>query len=129
MRQQILTYRVPSVAGPRLDGAKILKGQRMLERGSRGLQRQRRLADAARIVAQPVRQRNDRTTCFIVVITGKPEASLGNRQCVVVRRGLPQCGGKRQPQEYLNLARAARAHTSYAVMLVKLERMPEAIEL
>jgi hypothetical protein len=32
MRQQIRAYRVPSVAGPRLDGAKILKGQRMLER-------------------------------------------------------------------------------------------------
>ena len=92
MRQQILAYRVPSVAGPRLDGAKILKGQRMLERGSRGLQRQRRLADAARIVAQPVRQRNHRTTGFIVVITGKPEASLANRQCVVVPRGLPQRG-------------------------------------
>src|SRR5262249_34387560 len=63
MRQQILADRVPGVAGPRLDGAKILKGQRMLKRGSRGLQRQRRLADAARIVAQPVRQPNHRTTC------------------------------------------------------------------
>jgi uncharacterized Zn finger protein len=31
-------------------------------------------------------------------------------------------------QEYLNLARAARVHTSYAVMLVKLERTPEAIK-
>jgi uncharacterized Zn finger protein len=30
--------------------------------------------------------------------------------------------------EYLNLARAARAHTSYAAMLVKLERTPEAIK-
>ena len=31
-------------------------------------------------------------------------------------------------EEYLNLARAAQAHTSYAVMLVKLERIQEAIE-
>jgi uncharacterized Zn finger protein len=30
-------------------------------------------------------------------------------------------------QEYLNLARGARAHTSYATMLVKLDRIPEAI--
>ena len=38
-------------------------------------------------------------------------------------RALEACG---RTQEYLNLARAARAHTSYAVMLVKLERIPEA---
>jgi hypothetical protein len=30
--------------------------------------------------------------------------------------------------EYLNLARAARAHTNYAAMLVKLDRTPEAIK-
>jgi len=38
-------------------------------------------------------------------------------------RALEACG---RTQEYLNLARAARAHTSFAVMLVKLERIPEA---
>jgi len=31
-------------------------------------------------------------------------------------------------EEYLNLARAARAHASYAAMLVKLGRTPDAIE-
>jgi hypothetical protein len=31
-------------------------------------------------------------------------------------------------EEYLNLARAAQAHTSYAAMLVKLERTPEVIK-
>ena len=44
MRQQILADRVPRVTGPHLDGAKILKRQRMLERGSRSLQRERRFA-------------------------------------------------------------------------------------
>jgi uncharacterized Zn finger protein len=39
-------------------------------------------------------------------------------------RVLEACG---RTEEYLNLARAARAHTSYASMLVKLERTPEAI--
>jgi uncharacterized Zn finger protein len=39
-------------------------------------------------------------------------------------RVLEACG---RTKEYLNLARAARAHTSYAGMLVKLERTPEAI--
>ncbi len=39
-------------------------------------------------------------------------------------RVLEACG---RTEEYLNLARAARAHTSYAGMLVKLERTPEAI--
>src|SRR5262249_11247788 len=50
---------------------------------------------------------------------------LGLLLAVVRLRVLEACG---RTQEYLNLARAARAHTSYAVMLVKLERMPEAIE-
>ncbi|MGA8314455.1 MAG: hypothetical protein WB768_01205, partial [Bradyrhizobium sp.] len=39
-------------------------------------------------------------------------------------RVLEACG---RTEEYLNLARAARAHTSYGSMLVKLERTPEAI--
>lgn len=33
-----------------------------------------------------------------------------------------------RPDEYLNLAKAAGCHTSYAAMLVKLERAPEAME-
>lgn len=40
-------------------------------------------------------------------------------------RVLEACG---RTEEYLNLARAARAHTSYAAMLIKLERTPEAIK-
>jgi uncharacterized Zn finger protein len=49
-----------------------------------------------------------------------------NYELTAVRlRVLEACG---RTEEYLNLARAARAHTSYAVMLVKLERMPEAVE-
>jgi uncharacterized Zn finger protein len=40
-------------------------------------------------------------------------------------RVLEACG---RTEEYLNVARAARAHTSYAAMLVKLERSPEAID-
>ena len=67
------------------------------------------------------------------VMAGKVEAwppsGRGNwldDQLTAVRlRVLEACG---RTQEYLNLARAARAHTSYAVMLVKLERMLEAIE-
>jgi uncharacterized Zn finger protein len=39
-------------------------------------------------------------------------------------RVLAACG---RTQEYLNLAGAARAHTGYAVMLVKLDRIPEAV--
>jgi uncharacterized Zn finger protein len=46
-------------------------------------------------------------------------------QLTAVRlRVLETCG---RTEEYLNLARAARAHTSYACMLVKLERTSEAI--
>jgi uncharacterized Zn finger protein len=46
-------------------------------------------------------------------------------QLTAVRlRVLEVCG---RTEEYLNLARAARAHASYACMLVKLERTPEAI--
>ena len=67
------------------------------------------------------------------VMAGKgkawPPSGRGNwldDQLTAVRlRVLEACG---RTQEYLNLARAARAHTSYAVMLVKLERMTEAIE-
>ena len=45
-------------------------------------------------------------------------------QLTAVRlRVLEACG---RTEEYLNLARAVRAHTSYASMLVKLERTPEA---
>jgi hypothetical protein len=40
-------------------------------------------------------------------------------------RVLEACG---RTEEYLNLAPAARAHASYAAMLVKLERTPEAIK-
>jgi len=96
MRQQILADRVPRVTGPQLDGVKILKPQRMVERSSRGLQRQRRFANTARVVAQPMRQRNDRTTRFIVLIAGKPEASLGDLQGVIMCRRPSQRGGKRQ---------------------------------
>jgi uncharacterized Zn finger protein len=54
------------------------------------------------------------------------EADWLDDQLTAVRlRVLEACG---RTEEYLNLARAARAHTSYAVMLVKLERIPEAIE-
>jgi uncharacterized Zn finger protein len=49
---------------------------------------------------------------------------LDDQLTAVRLRVLDACGKK---QEYLNLARAARAHTNYAVMLVKLERRPEAI--
>jgi uncharacterized Zn finger protein len=35
--------------------------------------------------------------------------------------------GRGKTQEYLNLAQAARSHASYAVMLVKLERIPDAV--
>jgi uncharacterized Zn finger protein len=49
---------------------------------------------------------------------------LDDRLTAVRLRVLEACG---RTQEYLNLARAARAHTSYAIMLVKLERIPEAI--
>jgi uncharacterized Zn finger protein len=46
-------------------------------------------------------------------------------QLTTVRlRVLEACG---RTEEYLNLARAARAHAPYAAMLVKLERTPEAI--
>src|SRR5262249_51554101 len=56
----------------------------------------------------------------------RSHAGALDKQLTAVRlRVLEACG---RTQEYLNLARAARAHTSYAVMLVKLERMPEAIE-
>jgi uncharacterized Zn finger protein len=40
-------------------------------------------------------------------------------------RALEACG---RMDEHLNLARAARAHTTYAAMLVKLERTPEAVK-
>jgi uncharacterized Zn finger protein len=40
-------------------------------------------------------------------------------------RVLEACG---RMDEHLNLARAARAHTTYAAMLVKLERTPEAVK-
>jgi uncharacterized Zn finger protein len=47
-------------------------------------------------------------------------------QLTAVRlRVLEACG---RADEYLNLARAARAHTSYAAVLVKLDRTPEAIK-
>jgi hypothetical protein len=49
---------------------------------------------------------------------------LDDQLTAVRLRVLDACG---RTQEYLNLARAARAHTNYAVMLVKLERKPEAI--
>jgi len=96
MRQEILANRVPSVASPHLDGAKILKRQRMVERGFRSLQRERRLTDATRIVAQPMRQRDDQTIRFIVGIAGKPEASLGDLQRVVMRRRFLQRFGEHQ---------------------------------
>ena len=51
--------------------------------------------------------------------------SLGDELTAVRLRVLEACG---RTGEYLNLARAARAHTSYAAMLVKLERTPEAID-
>jgi uncharacterized Zn finger protein len=50
---------------------------------------------------------------------------LDDQLTAVRLRVLDACGRK---QEYLNLARAARAHTNYAAMLVKLERIPEAID-
>lgn len=50
---------------------------------------------------------------------------LENELTTVRLRVLDACG---RTQEYLNLARAARAHASYAAMLVKLERTPEAIK-
>ncbi len=54
------------------------------------------------------------------------EADWLDGQLTAVRlRVLEACG---RTEEYLNLARAACAHTSCAVMLVKLERAPEAIE-
>jgi uncharacterized Zn finger protein len=60
--------------------------------------------------------------------TSWPPSGRGDRlddQLTAVRlRVLDACG---RTQEYLNLAGAARAHTNYAVMLVKLERRPEAI--
>jgi uncharacterized Zn finger protein len=43
-----------------------------------------------------------------------------------VRLGVLEAGGR--TEEYLNLARAARAHTSYAAMLVKLGRTPDAVK-
>jgi len=49
---------------------------------------------------------------------------LDDQLTAVRLRVLDACS---RTQEYLNLARAARAHTNYAVMLVKLERIPEAI--
>jgi hypothetical protein len=48
---------------------------------------------------------------------------LDDQLTAVRLRVLEACG---KTQEYLNLARAARAHTNYAVMLVKLKRIPEA---
>jgi uncharacterized Zn finger protein len=58
-----------------------------------------------------------------------PPSSQGDwldDQLTAVRlRVLEACG---RTEEYLNLARAARAHRSYAVMLVQLERTPEAIK-
>jgi hypothetical protein len=67
------------------------------------------------------------------VITGKgrswPPSGTDDRleeQLTDVRlRVLEACG---RTDEYLNLARAARAHTSYAAMLVKLKRTPEAVK-
>jgi uncharacterized Zn finger protein len=50
---------------------------------------------------------------------------LDDQLTAVRLRVLAACS---RTQEYLNLARAARAHTRYATMLVKLGRMPEAIE-
>jgi uncharacterized Zn finger protein len=50
---------------------------------------------------------------------------LENELTAVRLRVLEACG---RTEEYLNLARAARAHTSYAAMLVKLARTPEAIK-
>jgi hypothetical protein len=49
---------------------------------------------------------------------------LDDQLTAVRLRVLDACG---RTQEYLNLAGAARAHTNYAVMLVKLERRPETI--
>lgn len=49
---------------------------------------------------------------------------LDDQLTAVRLRVLAACG---RAQEYLNLARAARAHTSYATMLVKLDRIPEAV--
>ncbi len=48
---------------------------------------------------------------------------LEDKLTAVRLRVLEACG---RTDQYLNLARAARAHTSYACMLVKLERTPEA---
>ena len=50
---------------------------------------------------------------------------LDDQLTAVRLRVLEACG---RTEEYLNLARAARAHASYAVMLVKLERVPEAVK-
>jgi uncharacterized Zn finger protein len=50
---------------------------------------------------------------------------LDDQLTAVRLRVLEVCG---RTEEYLNLARAARAHTSYAVMLVTLGRTPEAIK-
>ena len=50
---------------------------------------------------------------------------LDDQLTAVRLRVLEVCG---RTEEYLNLARAARAHTSHAVMLVKLGRTPEAIK-
>ncbi len=49
---------------------------------------------------------------------------LDDQLTAVRLRVLAACG---RAQEYLNLAGAARAHTGYAVMLVKFDRIPEAI--
>src|SRR5712691_10678553 len=50
---------------------------------------------------------------------------LDDRLTAVRLRVLDACG---KTEEYLHLARAARARTSYAIMLVKLERTPEAVK-
>jgi hypothetical protein len=54
-----------------------------------------------------------------------PDNWLEDELTAVRLRILEACG---RTEEYLNLARAARVHTSYAAMLVKLERTAEAIE-
>ena len=47
-------------------------------------------------------------------------------ELTAVRLRVLEAGGR--TEEYLNLARAARAHTSYAAMLVKLQRTTEAVK-
>ncbi len=47
-------------------------------------------------------------------------------ELTAVRLRVLEAGGR--TEEYLNLARAARAHTDYAAMLVKLQRTAEAVK-